>query len=189
MILHICGNFAADKTTAAAILRRRLGWPVVPVGRIRAALRGDETGAWIAARRLWRAWDNPDPRPGRSGIWVSTGRNWRELLILSARPPRWLCRAWLTAPPAVLEARYMARWAADGGDRGLPWPFAEDPLDLLRALAAADSGDEPPPWPVDVVCDTHADGPGAVADKILTALAEWAAVRGVALPPAQPEGG
>jgi len=132
VILHVCGNFAAGKTTAAAVLRRRLGWPCVPVGRIRRALGGDEPAVWAAVAHLWRAWDNPDPRPGRSGIWVSTGYNWRERLLLRAAPPRWLCRAWLTAPPAVLEARYMARIAAGLGDQGLPWPFSEDPLDLLR---------------------------------------------------------
>lgn len=77
MILHICGNLAAGKTTTVTALQPQLRWPVVAIGRIRNVCQ-DEWLTWRVAERLWQAWNWPDLGPGRSGIWVSTGLNVRE---------------------------------------------------------------------------------------------------------------
>lgn len=149
MILHICGNLAAGKTTTAERVQEALGWPCVPVGRIRNALQ-DEIETWAAVRKLWAAWDTADGQPGRSGIWLSTGFNWRELDALQCHPPHYLRRIWLTAPPAVLRERLRARGAAPTGY----WPFNDTADTLQESLCCYDAREEPLPWPTDSILDT-----------------------------------
>ncbi|MCL6563559.1 MAG: AAA family ATPase [Firmicutes bacterium] len=183
MIIHICGNFCTGKTTAAEILRRRLGWPVVPIGRVRQALR-HELMAWAAAKRLWDAWDRPEPAPGRSGIWVSTGLNWREAVAWGLRPEwPWVFRVRLTAPERVLLDR-QARRAAAGFEDGGYWPYAEGTGWLLRSLAVYDRGEVPFPLPVDLTVGTEALPPEAVAEAALDAWRAWCRRRGIIVPPA-----
>ncbi len=167
MILHICGNLGAGKTTTAEAVRQRLGWPMVPVGRIRNVLC-DERRLWNdAVPRLWRAWDTPSGVPGRSGIWVSTGFNMRELVALERDAPHYLCRVWLTAPPAVLQARLAARSEAPEGY----WPYLEDAELLQEVLMRYDTGQKPLPWPVDLRINTAEVPVDAVVAQVLALAA------------------
>lgn len=181
MILHVCGNLCAGKTTTARMLQARLGWPVVPIGRIRNALR-HELLAWAAAKRLWAAWNRPELAPGRSGIWVSTGLNWREEVAWRLRPEwPWVFRVRLTAPEAELLARHAARRAHVAEDGGY-WPYPETPGQLVRSLAVYDRGECPFPLPVDLTLDTAAFDPEAVAAEVLEAWRAWCRQRGIAPP-------
>ncbi|AEJ40911.1 hypothetical protein TPY_2751 [Sulfobacillus acidophilus TPY] len=166
MIIHICGNLASGKTTAAEALQRRLGWPMVPVGRMRNRLC-DEDWLWRrAVPRLWRAWDFPLHVPGRSGIWVSTGFNWRELVAWESHAPRFVFRVWLTAPVDVLRQRFYSRPMVDEGY----WPYLEEPMDLFEGFLRYDIGDAPVPWPIDLSVDTGLLSTDRVVDRILEGL-------------------
>ncbi len=164
MILHICGNLAAGKTTTVDALQAGLKWPVVTIGRIRNMCQ-NEWLAWRVVQRLWWAWDSPDLTPGRSGIWVSTGLNAREALALEPHPPEYLRRVWITAPPEVLRQRLLARSDPEvGPDRY--WPYEEGWADLQEALMGYVTGDRPLPWSADLTIDTGESSTVAIVSMI-----------------------
>ena len=162
MILHICGNLAAGKTTTIARLQPRLPWPCVPVGRIRHVVH-DEFETWAVVQRLWALWDSADRTPGRSGIWLSTGFNGREVELLRTSAPTHLVRVWLTASPAVLRARLQARTEQPGGY----WPYIETFASLQEDLLAYDARTRRLPWTPHLICDTGIWRPEAVVQAIL----------------------
>ncbi len=163
MILHICGNLAAGKTTTAEALHPQLRWPVVPIGRIRNVCQ-DEWLAWRVVECLWRTWDSPDLTPGRSGIWVSTGLNVREHIVLYQ--PRYLRRVWLTADPAVLRERMAQRHRPNNTGY---WPYPESWDTLQDDLIGYNTGARPLPWPVNRTFDTGTM-PTATIVRAITSL-------------------
>ena len=162
MILHICGNLAAGKTTTVELLQPRLRWPCVSVGRVRNAVQ-DEFDTWRVVERLWAIWDSTDRTPGHSGIWVSTGFNARELNLLETAVPDHLYRVWLTASPAILRARLQARPDRSGGY----WPYVETFTSLQESLLAYDARTRRLPWTPHLICDTGVLSPEAVTQAIL----------------------
>lgn len=150
MILHICGNLAAGKTTTVDALQPVLKWPVVTIGRIRNMCQ-DEWLAWRVVGRLWQTWDSPDLTPGRSGIWVSTGLNHNELGLLALTVPRYLRRIWLTTDPWILRTRMAQRHRLTNTGY---WPYPESWDTLQEDLMGYNTGYRPLPWPVDRHFDT-----------------------------------
>ncbi len=167
MILHICGNLAAGKTTTAFDLQPHLHWPVVPVGRIRAICH-DESLVWYVVERLWQVWDTPSMTPGRSGIWVSTGLNWNERRILSLAPPRYLRRVWLTAPPDILRMRLAQR----GSPAPSFWPYQESWENLQEELMEYDTSAQSLPWPVDRQFNTYQKDVDTITKEIIDMVLE-----------------
>ena len=152
MILHICGNLCAGKTTAAEHVQSILGWPVVPVGRLRNVVRNEHRLWADVVPRLWRAWDQVG---APSGIWLSTGFNHHEVMALERYTPQALRRVWLTAPPTLLHRRLADRLASPtyAAPRGY-WPYIEDSEMLIDELANYDRRIRPLPWPVDRIINT-----------------------------------
>ena len=162
MILHICGNLAAGKTTTVEHLQPRLRWPCVPVGRIRNMTQ-DECATWEIVRRLWAVWDSADRTPGRSGIWLSTGFNAREKDLLETSAPSHLYRVWLTASPAILRARLQARADRSGGY----WPYPETFHSLQASLLHYDAGTRRLPWMPNLIGDTGIMSPEVITEAIM----------------------
>lgn len=164
MILHLCGNLGSGKTTTAHVMHVRARWPVVSVGRVRNMVQ-DEDRVWEEiVPRLWRAWDSPSLIPGRTGIWVSTGLNWRELVAWERHAPRYVFRVWLTAPVAVLRQRFSVRQTGNEGY----WPYQDTAADLLERFLRYDSAAVPLPWPTDLQVNTATMPVEDVVDLIIS---------------------
>lgn len=173
MILHICGNLAAGKTTTIEALQPHLRWPVVSIGQIRNVCQ-DEWLAWRVVGRLWQTWDSPDLTPGRSGIWVSTGLNWNEHGMLALMPPRYLRRVWLTAEPAILRKRMAQRHRPRNTGY---WPYPESWETLQEDLMGYNAGTRALPWPIDRSFDTGTTPTATIIRGITSLIREpWPTV-------------
>ncbi|WP_053958345.1 hypothetical protein [Sulfobacillus thermosulfidooxidans] len=163
------------KTTTAFAVHALTEWPVVEIETLRS-VADDEDVAWDWAQRVWRAWDAPELTPPHVGIWVSTGYNWREQVVWTLSPPRYVMRVWLTANPATLQARWRSRPARD--DHRGPWPFDESPYEVAQNCLAYDRGERVLPWPVDAIFRTDQAPPPEIANQIVRQIRDLAPFAG-----------
>ncbi len=156
MIIHLTGNLAAGKTTAAEIIGARLGWPVVGIGTFRAmqpplTAEEAETGAaWEREDAAWEredaAWQSLHERllpcavasmdPAVSLVLTTSGHNRREHIAWASISQRLTTRGWLRAPFPVLQAR-LNKVRGERVHAGF-WPYGSSEAMLQDRLGIAE---------------------------------------------------
>ena len=205
MIIHVCGQMGAGKTTLSRVLSQRLGWPILNRDATERRL------AWALVRRGWDLddldWRDPAETQMREVPWAiyrdhlhratvhgrrllaeSTGYNLREAWAWRGVPDDKVLRVWLHAPLDVVQERIRVRATRPEYQARRPpqleWTDGQF-LDALRAIdrRATEEGAPRLPGRATLTIDTAVNDAAAV----LAVATGWLAEQGVSVPQPSPQ--